>query len=151
MLHLEGVQASYGAVKALKGVSLSVKQGEITTVIGANGAGKSTTLRVITGPMSPLAGSVVFEGQPIGGMPPELIASLGIAMVPEGRRLFPDMTVYENSTDGRLYQEGFRRYQAGTQPVLRSLSCARREANSASLNLEWRGAADGGDRSCPDG
>jgi branched-chain amino acid transport system ATP-binding protein len=96
MLHLEGVQAAYGTIRALKGVSLSVNQGEITTVIGANGAGKSTTLRVITGLTTPLSGSVTFEGQPIGGMLPEQIARLGIAMVPEGRRLFPDMSVFEN-------------------------------------------------------
>lgn len=96
MLHLEHVHASYGNVKALKGVSLTVNQGEIVTVIGANGAGKSTTLRVISGLMSPLSGSIFFEGQEIGGMPAEQIAPLGIAMSPEGRRLFPDMSVYEN-------------------------------------------------------
>lgn len=96
MLRLENVHASYGSIKALKGVSITVNQGEIATVIGANGAGKSTTLRVITGLMSPVAGTVNFEGRNIGGMPAEQVATLGIAMVPEGRRLFPDMTVYEN-------------------------------------------------------
>lgn len=96
MLRLENVHASYGNVKALKGVSLTVNEGEIVTVIGANGAGKSTTLRVISGLMSPVAGTVTFESQQIGGLSAERIATLGIAMSPEGRRLFPDMSVYEN-------------------------------------------------------
>lgn len=96
MLQLNDVHASYGSIRALKGVSLTVNQGEIATVIGANGAGKSTTLKVISGLMSPIAGTVKFEGREVGGLPAEEIAGLGIAMVPEGRRLFPDMTVYEN-------------------------------------------------------
>ncbi len=105
MLRLEGVHASYGSIKALKGVSLTVNQGEIATVIGANGAGKSTTLRVITGLMGPIAGTVTFEGRNIGGMAAEQVATLGIAMVPEGRRLFPDMTVHENLLLGAYTQK----------------------------------------------
>lgn len=104
MLHLEDVHAAYGNIKALKGLSLTVNQGEIATVIGANGAGKSTTLRVVSGLMSPTSGRVTFEGREIGGLPPEAIATLGIAMAPEGRRLFPDMSVYENLLLGAYTQ-----------------------------------------------
>lgn len=96
MLQLENVHASYGSVKALKGVSLQVDEGEIVTVIGANGAGKSTTLRTITGLLTPSEGTITFEGKRIDGLVPEKIATLGINMVPEGRRLFVDLTVYEN-------------------------------------------------------
>ena len=104
MLQLDGVQAAYGSIKALKGVSLQVAQGEIVTVVGANGAGKSTMLKTITGLMRPTAGHITFEGQRIDGLPAERIATLGIAMSPEGRRLFPDMSVYENLLMGAYNQ-----------------------------------------------
>lgn len=104
MLRLDNVQAGYGAIKALKGVSLEVSQGEIVTVVGANGAGKSTLLKTVTGLMKPTDGTIVFEGRRIDGQPAERIATLGIAMSPEGRRLFPDMTVYENLLMGAYNQ-----------------------------------------------
>ncbi len=104
MLQLDNVQAAYGSIKALKGVSLSVGQGEIVTVVGANGAGKSTMLKTITGLMRPTDGQITFEGRRIDGQPAERIATLGIAMSPEGRRLFPDMTVYENLLMGGYNQ-----------------------------------------------
>lgn len=104
MLQLDNVHAAYGSIKALKGVSLSVYQGEIVTVIGANGAGKSTALKVITGLMPATDGAVTFEGRRMDGLPAEKIAALGIALVPEGRRLFPDMSVYENLLLGAYTQ-----------------------------------------------
>jgi branched-chain amino acid transport system ATP-binding protein len=105
MLQLENVHTSYGNVKALKGISLNVQSGEIVTVIGANGAGKSTTLKTITGLLTPQQGTITFEGKRIDGLPVEKIATLGIAMVPEGRRMFVDMTVYENLLMGTYNQK----------------------------------------------
>lgn len=96
MLVIDNIVTHYGPVEALKGVSLEVRQGEIVTLIGANGAGKSTTLRTISGLVRPTAGSIKFEGRELTTMPPERIVAMGIAHVPEGRRVFPMMTVTEN-------------------------------------------------------
>ncbi len=96
MLEVKDISAAYGKAIALKDISLYVGEGEIISLIGANGAGKTTTLRVITGMLKPLRGDVVFQGKSIVGMEPYQIASLGIIHVPEGRGLFPDMTVREN-------------------------------------------------------
>ena len=107
LLELKNVASYYGSVQALKSVSLRVEQGEVVTLLGANGAGKSTTLRTISGLLRPASGEVWFEGQPIHTMAPENIVRLGISHVPEGRRIFPGLTVRENimlgtSNRGRL-------------------------------------------------
>jgi branched-chain amino acid transport system ATP-binding protein len=96
MLTLENIWVYYGTVAAVKGVSIDVNDGEIVTLIGANGAGKTTTLRAISGLHHPSEGDIRFEGESIARMTPEKINALGIAMVPEGRRVFPYMTVFEN-------------------------------------------------------
>jgi branched-chain amino acid transport system ATP-binding protein len=96
ILELQDVHTYYGAIHALKGVSLEVRQGEVVTLIGANGAGKSTTLRSINGLNHPRQGSIRFEGRDITNTPPHEIVKSGIAQSPEGRRLFPRMTVMEN-------------------------------------------------------
>ncbi|HEY8370312.1 MAG TPA: ABC transporter ATP-binding protein [Thermodesulfobacteriota bacterium] len=96
MLELRDVQAGYGPVTALRGVSLDVGRGEIVALLGANGAGKSTTLRVVSGLIHPSRGRIVFEGRDITRERPETIVRLGIAHVPEGRRIFPGLTVREN-------------------------------------------------------
>jgi branched-chain amino acid transport system ATP-binding protein len=96
MLKVEGIETWYGAVHALKGVTLDVKQGEIVALLGANGAGKSTTIMTITGILKPLKGRIRFLGQDITGMEAEDIAESGIACVPEGRRIFPGLTVIDN-------------------------------------------------------
>ena len=96
LLELEGVVAAYGNIQALKGLSLALDDGEIVALLGANGAGKSTTLRVISGLMQPRSGTLHFAGRPIGGLTPGAIVKLGIAHVPEGRRVFPGLTVREN-------------------------------------------------------
>ncbi len=96
LLELRQVQSHYGNVQALKGISLHVNAGEIVTLLGANGAGKSTTLRSISGLASVTSGDILFEGQSILKMPAEKIVSMGIAHVPEGRRIFPGLTVREN-------------------------------------------------------
>ena len=96
MLDFKDVELYYDHVHALKGVSLSVNQGETVALIGANGAGKSSILRVITGLVKPAAGSVIFEGERLDGTDPSAIVKRGIAMVPEGRRVFPFMSVKDN-------------------------------------------------------
>lgn len=96
MLVIDNLVTHYGPVEALKGVSLEVQQGEIVTLIGANGAGKSTTLRTISGLVRPTQGSIRYEGRELSNTAPERIVAMGIAHVPEGRRVFPLMTVMEN-------------------------------------------------------
>jgi branched-chain amino acid transport system ATP-binding protein len=96
LLELDGVHTFYGTIEAIKGISLQVHEGEIVTLIGANGAGKSTTLRSIQGINKPKRGSIRFNGTDIVGHPPHEIVRLGISQSPEGRRLFARMTVLEN-------------------------------------------------------
>ncbi len=96
MLKIDDINVYYGAIHAIKGISLTVNQGEIVTLIGANGAGKSTTLRTISGLLKPKTGSITFQGQDIAGTPAHKIVGLGISQVPEGRRIFTEMTVMEN-------------------------------------------------------
>jgi len=96
LLELKNVSSAYGSVEALRGVSLHVEKGEIVTLLGANGAGKSTTLRTISGLIRPTTGEIWFEGQRIDTISPEHIVRMGISHVPEGRRIFPGLTVKEN-------------------------------------------------------
>jgi branched-chain amino acid transport system ATP-binding protein len=96
LLELKNVSSAYGSVEALRGVSLHVDKGEIVTLLGANGAGKSTTLRTISGLIRPTSGEIWFDGQRIDTVSPEQIARMGISHVPEGRRIFPGLTVKEN-------------------------------------------------------
>jgi branched-chain amino acid transport system ATP-binding protein len=96
VLELVDVHTYYGAIHALKGISLKVHEGEVVTLIGANGAGKSTTLRSINGVNHPREGSITFQGKDITNAPPHEIVKMGIAQSPEGRRLFPRMSVLEN-------------------------------------------------------
>ncbi len=96
MLALRDIHVYYGNIAAVKGLSLEVMKGEIVTLIGSNGAGKSTTLRTISGLLRPRQGRVLFNGEPVDRMPANQIVSLGIAQSPEGRRIFPRMTVSEN-------------------------------------------------------
>ena len=96
MLEVTDAVVRYGAITALHGISFNVQQGEIVTLLGANGAGKSTTLRMLSGLHAPLSGSIVFEGKDISKIPAHDFTALGISHVPEGRRIFPQMTVEEN-------------------------------------------------------
>jgi branched-chain amino acid transport system ATP-binding protein len=96
LLDLKNISSAYGSVEALRGVSLHVEKGEIVTLLGANGAGKSTTLRTISGLIKPTSGEIWFEGQRIDTLAPEQIVRMGISQVPEGRRIFPGLTVKEN-------------------------------------------------------
>jgi branched-chain amino acid transport system ATP-binding protein len=105
LLELEGVQTFYGSIQALKGVSITVNEGEIVTLIGANGAGKSTTLRSINGLNHPRRGTITFRGKDITHRPPHEIVKFGIAQSPEGRKLFPRMTVVENLEMGAFQRK----------------------------------------------
>ncbi len=96
MLEVKHVNAGYGEVQVLWDVSLRVERGEIVALVGSNGAGKSTLLKVISGIITPMSGEILFEGAPIAGLPSEQIVRRGIVQVPEGRRLFPEMSVEEN-------------------------------------------------------
>jgi len=96
MLELKNIKTYYGNIQALKDVSIKISEGEIITLIGANGAGKSTTLMSISGIVPPRSGEVLFMGKPIQDLPPNNIVSLGISQVPEGRRIFPFLSVAEN-------------------------------------------------------
>lgn len=100
MLSVNNIQVFYGAIQALHGVSFEVKEGEIVTLIGANGAGKSTTLRTVSGLIRPKTGSVEFRGQDITKVPAHKIVKMGLAHVPEGRKIFPNLTVRENLVMG---------------------------------------------------
>ncbi len=96
ILEVLGLSVSYGGIEAVRGVDLQVPAGKIVTLIGANGAGKSTTLRAIAGLVKPAAGRIRLQAEDITGMSPDRIVSRGITLVPEGRRVFPDLTVLEN-------------------------------------------------------
>ena len=96
LLYIKDLKVSYGGIEAIKGISLNVEKGEIVTLIGANGAGKSTTLRAISGLVPLREGTITYDGQVISGQSPQKIVSEGIGMVPEGRRVFPNLTVLEN-------------------------------------------------------
>ena len=96
MLTLDGVSVAYGTVEVLHGVSLRVDEGEMVCLLGANGAGKSTTVRTISGLLRPTAGSITFLGERLDGRPAHAVLTRGIAQCPEGRRIFPEMTVREN-------------------------------------------------------
>jgi branched-chain amino acid transport system ATP-binding protein len=96
LLTIDNLSVHYGAIQALHGVSISVEPGEIVTLIGANGAGKSTTLRAVSGLVKPSGGTITFDGKSIAGLAPHKILRLGLAQVPEGRGIFPNLTVDEN-------------------------------------------------------
>ena len=106
LLQVENLNVYYGSIHAIKGVSFQVNEGEIVTLIGANGAGKSTTLNTIAGLLKPKTGSVTFDGKLISGMPANRIVPLGMALCPEGRRIFQHMTVRENLEMGGYSRPG---------------------------------------------
>jgi branched-chain amino acid transport system ATP-binding protein len=114
LLRVEGLEVRYGAIRALRGVRFQVRAAEIVTLIGSNGAGKSTLLRAISGLVRPSAGSIHFQGVDVTGHPPEVLVALGISHVPEGRRIFANLTVRENLQMGSYLrpeteQEGLER------------------------------------------
>jgi branched-chain amino acid transport system ATP-binding protein len=119
MLTLEDIHVGYGAIEALKGVSMHVGQGEVITLIGANGAGKTTTLRTITGLLNPSQGRVLYEGEDISGTPTHKLVARGIAMSPEGRGVFANLTVRENLQMGAYLQKDKRKIAEDTERAFR--------------------------------
>ena len=119
MLKVTGLKVSYGGIEALKGISFDVDQGQIVTLIGANGAGKSTTLRAISGLVRPSAGSINFMGRDITGLNPQKVVSEGIAMVPEGRRVFANLTVKENLKIGAYLRSDKDEIEEGIKDIYR--------------------------------
>ncbi len=119
LLELHNIHTYYGKIHALKGISMTVEQGEIVTLIGSNGAGKSTTLRTISGLLKPRQGQITFKGERIDHLPPHEIVRRGIAQAPEGRRIFPRLTVLENLEMGAfLYNTRSPEYQTDLDRVL---------------------------------
>ncbi len=117
MLKLTNIQTFYGNIQALKQIDIHVQEGEIITLIGANGAGKSTTLMTICGIVPPTSGKVEFQGRDITGLPPNKIAALGISQVPEGRRIFPYLTVMENLDMGTFLRKDKARIKSDLDHV----------------------------------
>ena len=118
MLKIENLEVAYGNIKAIKGISLEVNQGEIVTLIGSNGAGKSTTLRAISGILKPRSGSITFNGERIDGVEGHEIVAKGICQSPEGRRIFPKMTVDENLDLGAFLRNDKKEIANDRQRVL---------------------------------
>jgi len=120
MLELRDVRAHYGAVIALRGVSIRVGQGELVALVGANGAGKTTTMLTAAGVVRPSAGAIELEGRSLLGLPPERVVRRGVAMVPENRDIFPSLTVEQNLRLGAFTRRDREEYQADLREV-----CAR--------------------------
>ncbi len=117
LLELKNTAVHYGKVEAIQNVSISVNKGDIVTLIGANGAGKSTTLRMISGLVRPSSGDVLFEGESITELPPEDVTGIGIAHIPEGRRVFPQMTVMENLEMGSYLRKDAKEIKTNMELV----------------------------------
>lgn len=117
MLEVKDLQVYYGVIQALKGISFEVNQGEVIALIGANGAGKTTTLQTLTGILSPKAGSILFEGKDITKVPAHKIVEMGMVHVPEGRRVFADMSVYENLLMGAYTRKDKNEIQESLEGV----------------------------------
>jgi branched-chain amino acid transport system ATP-binding protein len=106
-LEIQDIDVYYGELQALRKIRLLIEEGEIVTLIGANGAGKSTTINTISGILKPFKGQIIFEGSSVGGFAPKKIVKMGIAQVPEGRRIFPYLTVFENLRVGAYLQKNW--------------------------------------------
>jgi branched-chain amino acid transport system ATP-binding protein len=114
LLELKDIHAGYGSLGVLRGINLRVEEGEVVALLGTNGAGKTTLLRTIAGLHRPSSGQIVFEGRPLQAMPPHLVQASGLALVPEGRQLFPEHTVLENLELGafmKLFAGGRREFE----------------------------------------
>jgi branched-chain amino acid transport system ATP-binding protein len=135
LLEVEGLDVFYGAIHALKGLSLSVDEGEIVTLIGANGAGKSTTLKTISGLLRPRAGTIRFAGQEISRTPPDQVVAMGLSQAPEGRRVFQNMSVRENLELGAFTRRDADGIKADQEEVLTLFPRLRERLNQQSGTL----------------
>jgi len=134
LLELEDVWVRYGVVEALKGVILAVDEGEIVTLLGANGAGKTTTLRTVSGLLRPFRGEVRYAGRRVDGVPAHEVVALGIGHVPEGRRIFPVMSVLENLEMGAYRRRGSIRKELDRVFELFPVLAERRGQNGGTLS-----------------
>jgi branched-chain amino acid transport system ATP-binding protein len=132
---LQNLMVSYGAAPVLKGISLEVEAGTIVTLIGANGAGKSTALRTISGLVSPAAGEILFDGKKIHGLSPQEIVRSGIAHVPEGRRVFPYMTVYENLKMGAFRRKDKKEIRTDLEKIFGHFPILQKRQNQRAGSL----------------
>ena len=152
LLEIRDLVVRYGEIEALRGVSIAVDEGQVVTLLGANGAGKSTTLRAISGLAKPAAGDILFDGKSIAGLGPEAIVRLGISHVPEGRRVFPGLTVKENIMLGASNRRvATSRAVARGRRDVRPVSGHPRILQCAGLDPVGRSIADGRGRARPDG
>ena len=117
LLEVKDLQVFYGVIQALKGISFEVNEGEIVTLIGANGAGKTTTMQSIMGLIHPKAGEIIYDGQRVNGMPTNKIVQLGMTQVPEGRRVFSELTVYENLLMGAYINKDRNKVKSDIEEV----------------------------------
>lgn len=134
LLETRGLSAGYGQFRALFGVDIRVEPGEVVAIIGANGAGKTTLLRSITGVLRQEPGMVVHRNEAIGALPPDRIMQRGISMVPEGRRLFPSLSVEENLLIGAQVRRGDGRWTLETVYALFPILCERRNSPATALS-----------------
>jgi branched-chain amino acid transport system ATP-binding protein len=135
MLKLNNIKTYYGNIQALKGVSIEVSEGEIITLIGANGAGKTTTLMSISGIVPPRSGEILFENKPIHQMPGNEIVALGLCQVPEGRRIFPYLTVSENLDMGAFLRTDSDRIKADIEYIFELFPILAERRNQAGGTL----------------
>lgn len=135
LLEVRNLRVHYGKVEAVKGVSIGLKQGQIVTLIGANGAGKSSILKAISGLVRPSGGEIHYDGRRIDGQPPDHIVDMGIVAVPEGRRLFKLMTVRENLRLGAYLDRDARRIAAGMEEIFERFPVLRDKQNQPSGKL----------------
>ncbi|HEX7972863.1 MAG TPA: ABC transporter ATP-binding protein [Anaerolineales bacterium] len=140
MLHVENLSTSYGVIRALKGISFDVHQGEIVTLIGGNGAGKSTTLMTVLGILKPNSGKVVFKGQEIQGKPAESLVRMGLALVPEGRQVFGKLTVYENLRMGAYTLKDGKEFKPLLEEVFELFPRLKERTT------QWAGTLSGGEQ-----
>ena len=137
MLEIKDLQSSYGGIKALRGVSLHVDEGEIVAVLGSNGAGKSTLLKTISALVKPDSGEILFEGQPTPSIPYKVVEQ-GIAHVPEGRRIISNLTVYDNLMIGCFLRKDRDEIQKDLEMVYRYFSAIERTQEAIRwLALRW--------------
>ena len=132
LLEVKDLVVSYGGIEALKGISFSVDEGQIVTLIGANGAGKSTTLRAITGIVPVKSGTILYNGEDITGMDTQKVVERGIALVPEGRRVFANLTVLENLKIGAYLRKDTAQIQKDIEYIYKL--CPRLEERSGQID-----------------
>lgn len=135
LLKLENIVVHYGSMEAVKGVSIKLKEGDLIGLVGANGAGKSTLLRTISGLEKPTSGEILLEGERIDGIPPANVVMKGISHVPEGKRLFPYMTVYENLRMGGYIQKDKEQFEDSLYEVYQLFPLLKKKGSHAAGTL----------------